>query len=67
MSTSAAFGTALFGEAVFGISLRRHTPYTSLSAFETACEAVDDTKFLAAVTYREHGTKLSKISLMRRG
>lgn len=40
------------------------TVYTTLAAFETAVEALDDTKFLGAFTYREPGTTLDKIVLV---
>ena len=40
--------------------------YTTLSAFETAVEALDDTKFLGSFTYRELGSTLEKIVLVRK-
>lgn len=38
--------------------------YTTLASFKTAVEALDDTKFLDAFTYREPGTTLDKIILI---
>jgi|ADurb_Cas_02_Slu_FD_contig_21_516767_length_360_multi_3_in_0_out_0_2 hypothetical protein len=40
------------------------TVYLTLAAFETAVEALDDTKFLGAFTYREAGTSVEKIVLV---
>ena len=40
--------------------------YTTLAAFEAAIEALDDTKFLSAFTYRELGTTLEKIVVVRK-
>ena len=40
------------------------TVFTTLTAFETAVELLDDTKFLGAFTFREPGTTLDKIILV---
>jgi len=65
MGSSAIFGTAIFGEAIFGMggaaTLCLEDTYTSSSAFHTAIEATDDTKFLGVLTFREFGTSLEKI------
>jgi len=73
MGTSAVFGTAVFGQAVFGDTGGGTTTtailekYTSLSGFKTGAETITDTKFLAALTFRERGTNMDKLITIQKG